>query len=150
MVDPSVCNTIFCPPAEIQVVTHIKHLPLLKIKSFLHQKYVVEGLSINQLVTLTMSSKTTVKKYLVDAGIPIREEELSLGPPKYGERYHNGRKVPNKRDLEIMETIQDLSKKGISATQIAKLLCSMNLPTKNGGRWHAQTVIRILKKLGSS
>ncbi len=56
------CNTTFCPPEQIQVITHIKHVPLLKVKSFLHQKYIAEGLTINQIAALTMSSGTTVKK----------------------------------------------------------------------------------------
>ena len=72
-------NTTFCPPANIQVITRIKHIPQVKLASFLHQKYVAEGLSINQIVDLTMSSRSTVKKYLREAGMAIREEDRRLG-----------------------------------------------------------------------
>ncbi|MFN8791346.1 MAG: hypothetical protein ACK5Y2_07820, partial [Bdellovibrionales bacterium] len=47
VVHQSDCNTTFCPPEQIQVITHIKHVSLLKIKSFLQQKYLQERLTIN-------------------------------------------------------------------------------------------------------
>jgi hypothetical protein len=147
VVDQSGCNTIFCPPAEIQVITNVKHIPLIKSKEFLHRKYVTEGLSIQQIVDLTMSSKTTVKRYLKEVGIPLRWEDLRLGPPSYGERRLKGRKVQNRVEVEVMEKIRDMHEKGISATQIAKLLNTLALPTKLGGKWHAKTILKILQRL---
>lgn len=121
----------------------------MKTKTFLYQKYVLEGLSIPQIMALTMSSKTTVKRYLHKAHIQLRLEDLTLGPPSYGERRLNGRKVQNKAELEIAERIKDLSEQGLSATQIAKLFCTLNLPSKKGGKWYAKTILTILKKMNA-
>lgn len=147
MVDQIGCNTRFCPPAEIQAISHIRHIPLIKSKEFLQRKYVIEGLSIQQIVDLTMSSKTTVKRYLKEVGIPLRWEDLRLGPPRYGERRLNGRKVQNSAEVEVMVKIRDMHEKGMSATQIAKLLNTLALPTKLGGKWHAKTILKILRHL---
>lgn len=81
MVHQGDCNTVFCPPEQIQVITHIKHVSLLKIKSFLQQKYLEERLTINQIAAVTMSSRSTVIKYLRAAGIPIRDEEHRMVHP---------------------------------------------------------------------
>lgn len=102
---------------------------------------------VQQIVEQTMSSKTTVKRYLKEAGIALRREDLKLGPPSYGERKVNGRMIKNKAELELMQKIKALHGKGMSATQIAQLLNNLALPTKLGGRWHAKTIIFILKQL---
>jgi transposase len=119
----------------------------MKSKEFLQRKYVTEGLSIQQIMDLTMSSKTTVKRYLKEFGIPLRGEDLRLGPPRYGERRLKGRKVQNSAEVEVMEKIRDMHEKGISATQIAKLLNTLALPTKLGRKWHAKTILKILQQL---
>ena len=77
----------------------------------------------------------------------MRREDRMLGPPSYGERKVNGRKVTNRAELEVMEKIKALHGKGMSATQIAKLLNTLGLPTKRGGRWHSKTILFILKQL---
>lgn len=46
---------------------------LYKNKSFLHKKYVVEGLSCEEISTQIFSARTTILKYLQIHGIPIRE-----------------------------------------------------------------------------
>ncbi|MFN8792315.1 MAG: hypothetical protein ACK5Y2_12750, partial [Bdellovibrionales bacterium] len=134
-VHQSDCNTTFCPPEQIQVITHIKHVSLLKIKSFLQQKYLQERLTINQIAGITMSSRSTVIKYLRAAQIPIRDEEHRIGGSTYGERRVNGRFVPNQKELELMEKIGTLKSQGLNKQQIADLLQGLNLPTKRGGKW---------------
>ncbi len=142
------CNTTFCPPEQIQVITHIKHVSLLKVKSFLHQKYIAEGLTINQIAALTMSSRSTVKKHLVAAEILIRTEEHRLGRAIYGKRKVNGRFVPNHKELQLMEKIKTLKGQGMNAQQIANLLQGLDLPTKRGGKWTRKVVASILKRMG--
>ncbi len=73
------CNTRFFPTSEIQVITNIKRISLLKLPSFLHQKHIGENFTINQISELTLSSRSTVIKYLNEAGIPIRDEEDRRG-----------------------------------------------------------------------
>jgi hypothetical protein len=79
MVHQSECNTRFCPPSEIQVITHIKRIPLLKLPSFLHQKNITESLTINQIAEVTLSSRSTVIKYLNAAQIVTRDEDHRCG-----------------------------------------------------------------------
>lgn len=141
------CKTTFCPPEQIQVITHIKHIPLLKIKSFLQQKYVEEGLTVNQIVALTMSSRSTVKKYLRQAQIPIRADDCRLGSLSYGERKVKGRIIPNQNELELIEKIMGLKQKGLNPQQIADLLAGLKLPTKRGGKWSRKVVHTILKRM---
>lgn len=147
LVHQSNCNTMFCPPAQIQVITHINHVPLLKIKSFLHKKYIEEHLTINQIASVTMSSRSTVKKYLVAAGIPIRAEEHRIGGANYGERKLNGRIVPHQKELELMAKMKTLRQQGLNFQQIANILQGLDLPTKRGGKWTRNTVQQILKRM---
>ena len=147
MVHQSDCNTTFCPPEQIQVITHIKHVSLLKIKSFLQQKYLVERLTINQIAAVTMSSRSTVIKYLKAAEIPIRDEEHRIGGSTYGVRKVNGRFVANHKELELMEKIRTLRDQGLGVQQIADVLQGLNLPTKRGGKWSRTVVYSILKRV---
>lgn len=141
------CNTSFCPPTQIQVVTHVKHVSLLKIKSFLHQKYIEERLTINQIADVTISSRSTVIKYLSIARIPIRQEEHRKGAAAYGERKINGRLVPSQKELELMEKIKVLKNEGLCPQRIADILQGLKLPTKRGGKWSRETVHDILKRI---
>lgn len=147
MVHQTNCNTIFCPPAQIQVITHIKHVSLLKIKSFLQQRYIEERLTINQIAAVTLSSRSTVIKYLRAAEIPIRDEEHRIGGSTYGERKVNGRFIKNHKELELMEKIRTLKNQGLGMQQIADLLQGLNLPTKRGGKWSRKVVHSILKRM---
>lgn len=141
------CNTRFCPPSEIQVITHIKRIPLLKLPSFLHQKYIAESLTINQIATLTLSSRSTVIKYLNAAGIPIRAEEHRRGGSTFGERKINGRYVPNQTELVLIEKMKTLRSQGLSFRQIASVLQGLSLPTKRKGKWTGRSVHRILERI---
>jgi hypothetical protein len=47
--------------------------PIYKNKSFLHQKYVVEGLSCEEIAEQIFSARTTVLKYIKVYGISVRE-----------------------------------------------------------------------------
>lgn len=140
------CNTVFCPPEQIQVITHIKHVPVFKVKSFLHQKYELERLTVNQIAALTMSSRSTIIKYLREAQIPLRPEEHRLGRLRYGERKVNGRIVKNQAEIELMKRIKALKSKGLSDIKIAELLNELGLQTKRCNKWSRRTVYTILKK----
>lgn len=146
MVHQSTCNTVFCPPGEIRVITHIKRISLLKVPSFLHQKYCTEKLTINQIAALTLSSRSTVIKYLDKAKIPIRAEEHRLGRAGYGLRKLNGRFVANQKELELLSKIKMLKNQGLNFQQIADVLQGLDLPTKNGGKWSRGIIHKILKR----
>ena len=146
MVHQSDCNTVFCPPSEIQVITHIKQVSLLKLPGVLRQKYVVESLTINQIAGLTLSSRSTVIKYLKVAKIPIRAEEHRRGGATYGLRKLNGRFVTSQKERELLNKIKMLKSQGLSGQQIADLLEGLNRPTKKGGKWTKSIVCKILNR----
>ncbi len=137
-------KTTFFPPRKIVIKLGIKRISAFKEKSFLHQKYVVEGLSINQIVAQTMSSRATVRTNLREFGIQLRAEDSRSGKPGYGEKKINGIIVPNKAELEIVSRIKDLHAQGYSNQKIADLMLSFKIPTKRGGRWNRHTVRGIL------
>ncbi|WP_347335777.1 recombinase family protein [Afipia clevelandensis] len=43
--------------------------------------------------------------------------------------------------------LTQLKLSGMSAAKIACELTARQVPTERGGRWHAQTVIRLLEKI---
>lgn len=119
---------------------------MLKLPSFLHQKYTVECLTINQIAALTLSSRSTVIKYLNVAKIPIRDEEHRLGGSTFGERKVYGRYIPNQAELNMIGRMKNLRCQGFTYRQIAEILQGLKLPSKRNGKWTARCVQRILDK----
>ncbi|MFN3698319.1 MAG: hypothetical protein ACK4VO_12845 [Pseudobdellovibrio sp.] len=106
-----------------------------------------ERLTVNQIAELTLSSRSTVLKYLNSAGIPLRDEEHRLVGPSYGQRKLNGRIVSNKTELELLNKIKMLKTQGLNFQQIANLLQGLDSPTKRGGKWNRGVVQKIWKRL---
>ena len=52
----------------------------------------------------------------------------------------------DQRSQGLRKVIEGLS--GLSARRAAEELNAMNVPTPNGGKWHATTVIRVRERLG--
>lgn len=104
-------------------------------------------LTINQIATVTKSSRSTVIKYLKAAEIAIRAEDRYMGGSAYGKRKLNGRYVSNQKELELMKKVRALSEQGLSGRQIADFLQGLNLPTKRGGKWSRSIVHTILRHM---
>lgn len=74
---------------------------------FLHQKYVLEGLTPAQIATQSLSSKKTIIKWLHKLSIPLRKED-GVRPPKqapFGKRMVCGELVPNLNEIKTIETV---------------------------------------------
>jgi hypothetical protein len=70
----SICSILtFFPPEQISLISSTLEDSPYKCKSFLHQKYVVEGLTCGEIAAQIFSARTTVLKYLKLHGIPVRE-----------------------------------------------------------------------------
>jgi DNA invertase Pin-like site-specific DNA recombinase len=52
------------------------------------------------------------------------------------------------RARKLAPVLAELKSTGLSARQMAAQLTARNIPTPTGGRWHAQTVIRMLVRVG--
>jgi predicted transcriptional regulator len=120
-------------------------------KSFLHQKFIEQGLSSQRIADEIGCSITTVKKYL-------KEYELKKGSGSgrhwnklaYGEKIQKGRVVDHKSEKQILESIRRMyCDEGIGVSAIARILTSMNVPTKKQGKkWDHSVVTDILIRAG--
>lgn len=134
---------------EISDFLEFQYIPPYRDKSFLHQKYVVEGLSIGQIAAQIFSSKQAVRKGLLRVGIQLREPHRPHGNPsqvRYGQRKHKGRPVRHANEQRVISAIQDMRQQGLSLRQIAAFLSKIGVPTKRRGKaWHPEMVKRILE-----
>lgn len=117
-------------------------------KTFLHQKYVVEGLSITQIAKQILSSREAVRKGLIEHGIK-RKRRGAVGnrvaQVLYGYRRSNGALIPNLDEQQVIATVKKMSKNGLSFRKICDFLTSVGVPTKNKGRkWQPEMIRRIL------
>jgi hypothetical protein len=125
-------------------------VPIWKNHSFLHQKYIIEGLSIRQISTLVMSSKEAVRKELLIQKVPLRDKSQHHGHPaqlRYGHRFTQSQLIENKTEQRTIEAIKQMKQEGLSLRAIARCLSQIKVPTKNRGKkWHPEMVRRILEK----
>ena len=146
MVGRPLYKTTFFPPNNYVVISSIKHIPLVKQKFFLRQKYLDEKLSVKEIATLTFSARQTVMAYLKKYDIPLRASDIRLGPPRYGERKVNGRVQIHQGQSQVIQKIQAMRANNMSYQNIAKVLNAMNIPTaKKGAKWHGMSVSRIIR-----
>ena len=123
---------------------------LILSKEFLHQKYVVERLSIAQIARLKSSSTSTVHKYLKRHSIPLRKGAACQLPTKgyglaYGMQVRKRRLIILKREQEIIAKMKELKAKGFNYNQIAEALNIMGILTKTGkSKWCAKKVQQII------
>ncbi len=126
--------------------------PKYSDKCFLHEKYVVEGLSAKDLADLLGCSKTTVKARLREfaltkggSGKAVHREKLA-----YGKRIVGNRETTHKGELQVIETIKRMyAEEHLRPRSIARLLDTMKVPTKRQGKkWDHSVIIAILKREG--
>jgi Recombinase len=139
----------FSSQGEISDFIEFRYIPLYRDRSFLHQKYMVEGLSIDQISKLIFSSKEAVRRGLLKVGIPLREPHKphrNPSQPRYGQRKVRGRPVVKHAGEErVINAILDMRAQGLSLRQIASFLSKIGVPTKRkSNAWHPEMVARIL------
>jgi DNA-binding CsgD family transcriptional regulator len=136
---------------EISIDSTISDIPLYKIKSFLHQKYVVEGLSPQQISDQIFSARSSVLKYLKAYKIPLRPADTAREirrSPAFGQRRLGGFNTENKTELEVIKKMRKLRAEGLSYWKIADVLNALGVPTKTRkGRWSAKQVHQIMMRL---
>lgn len=150
---PSPGKGHFSSPTTYLIDTiKISEPPRYSDKSFLHEKYVVEGLSAKSLADLLGCSTTTVKARLREfrltrggSGNAVHREKLA-----YGKRIVGNRETSHKREIQIIETIKRMyADEHLRPRSIASLLDTMKVPTKRRGKkWDHSVVIAILKRAG--
>jgi hypothetical protein len=142
-------NADFFPQPKTVIISDIKHIPLFRNKFFLHQKYVVEGLSIAQIAEEIFSSKEAVRKGLQKTGIEVREAHQPHGrqsQPKFGAKRFGGKVTEHKTEQKVIDAIEEMRRNKMGLRQIARCLSQMGVPTKcKGVKWHPEMVRRIIR-----
>jgi hypothetical protein len=120
--------------------------PLYRDKDFLYQKYVIEGLSSNEISRLIPSSRSAVMTYLRLFGFPLkRADQKNKSRIAYGEAWRNRQVVVHKKEQELIEKMKKLRAEGLSYWKIADALNVWGIPTKTQkGKWSAKQVHQIL------
>ena len=126
--------------------------PLYKDKAFVHQKYVIEGLSIKEIAREIFSSKAAISNALRRFDIPVREAHKPhngrVSSPSYGTKLRSGRASPHVAEQQMIETIKELRAQGLTLRKVAEILTNMGVPTKKRGKsWHPEMVKRILDRM---
>jgi hypothetical protein len=123
-------------------------IPLFKNKIFIQQKYLVEGLSANQIADEIDCSRMTVLDALVKFGIPVREPYYHHGhpsQPRYGKKYQKRLLTSHQIEQRVIGVVSQLRKSGLTLRQIAQVLSDMKVPTKcHGESWHPEMIRRII------
>ncbi|MEZ4750363.1 MAG: recombinase family protein [Bdellovibrionota bacterium] len=109
----------------------------------------VEGLSLAQIAAEIFSSKEAVRAALKRFNIPSREPHKPHSrpsQPRYGKQIRSGKVSPHLAELQMIQTIMELRRQGLTLRKIAEVLTSMGVPTKKRGKsWHPQMIKRILQ-----
>lgn len=113
---------------------------------FLHQKYVAEGLSPEQIAAETFSSRKVIVKHLKGSGIVLRtKDRRKTGPLPFGVRRRQYRVMVDKRATLAIMRMRQLREQGLSYDRIAGVLNTMGIKTCSGrAQWYAKTVREVL------
>jgi hypothetical protein len=115
------------------VISSIKQTPEFKNRTYLYEKYVIQGLTPGQIAKEILSARSSVLKYLRIYNIPLRpadEESTRRRPPAFGERRLSGKVVTNILELRVVEMMKDLRSEGLSYWKVAERLNQLKIPTK--------------------
>jgi|GEM_PF-1578018 hypothetical protein len=119
-------------------------IPAFKNVSLLHQKYVQETRSLEEIASESKCSTQTVKKHLKLAGIPFR--------PHPHPRIPKGTKDKNiisLNEIRVNQMMLEYRRLGMSAQKIADIMNHIGIPPRFKAKsWHYRTVHKIVQKHG--
>jgi hypothetical protein len=131
----------------VTIITEFKSGRQQLKPSFLHKKYIEEGLSLRQISAQTASSKEAIRSALIKNNIPVRDKGQHHGNPsqlKYGVKRKGLSSVEHKAEQRTVDAVGQMRDEGLSLRAIARCLNQMRVPTKNRGvKWHPEMVRRI-------
>ena len=125
---------------------------LLRSKSYLSNLYTGKNLPIREIARQLNVSHSTVIECLRRLGIHDKGARNSIrtqGQIPFGYNYRNGRLEKNQEEQEVIRIIKQLRSSRLSLRGIARELNKRLVPTKNNGIWHANTVSKILLRVGN-
>ena len=132
-------------------MTNIIQLPVKnewRNKAHLHQKYVVERCSLNELAVEFGVARQTISKQMKEFGIQTRVPGTVQNRKRglaYGKKVKDREIVVYKNEQEIIERIKELREQGFSYYKIANVLNVMKVPTKaKRVKWSSKTVWQVI------
>ncbi len=107
---------------------------------------------MDEIAGQTLSSRKTVRRYLMHYQIPLRPpDRLILEPEKFGTRRIAGQLTSNPSELRAINQLKAFRKEGLSYRQIVEEMNRLNVPCrKKGAKWHVKTVFNVLKNWSAS
>lgn len=118
-------------------------------KGYLEREYIENGKSMAQIAREKGCARSTVSSTISSWGLEVASQnpQYHRGQLAFRERVKNGKVVPHKAELRILDEIRDRRNEGASFGQIVDWLNSQKIPTKNRvKRWDRPTVYKILKR----
>ncbi len=125
---------------------------LLRSKSYLYNLYIKQSLSMREIARQLNVSHSTIIETFKRLGIQKNSSNNNTKIPgqiPFGYSYKNGKLEKNEKEQEVIGTIKQLKSNGLSLRGIARELNQKLIPTKNNGIWHANTVSKILERVGN-
>ena len=145
---PDNITTIFPEPRSI-VESSLSDIPAFKDRAFLHQKYVVEMKTCQEIAKMILCARTTVLKYLKEFDIPVREVGSNIRRKHgvaFGQKTTHREVQSHKREQNRINRLLELREKGYSYGKIADVFNTLKIPTKTRkGKWHAKSIHSIIK-----
>lgn len=143
----SCTKTLRSEPLQISQKIHFKPRGLFRDKNLLHQKYVVERLSMKEIAKQIFSSRPTILRWLNKHGIEVRPSGSNIRRRNlaYGLQLKRREEVIATKEVANISKMKNLRDQGFSYWKIADIFSSMKIPTKTRKKkWQARTVQRIL------
>ncbi|MGE0762975.1 MAG: recombinase family protein [Bdellovibrionales bacterium] len=142
MVDKSHDDFFNLSSMHLRIQSTVSTTPLFRNKSFLNQKYTVEGLSARQIAVPIGCGHSTINSALTRLGIAKGERES--GWLRFGKKMEDGKRVPHIREQMVIQSIQRKRRNGWSYQKISDWLSKRGIRTPSGQtRWYHSTVKRI-------
>ncbi len=137
---------------EVIDIIPIRFVSPVQNDALLREKYLNQGLSTAQIARELGVSRSSVSDRIGRLGIskPRRRPSYLLSQIPFGWRASNGRLVPHAAERKVLAQMANWRNEGLSLREIASRLTTSNVRTKNGGRWQARTVSRILDRFTKS
>ena len=123
------------PPHQLLNTIEFRTRPLFRDPVFLGQKYIVDGLPMEEIGAQTFSSGRTVRKHLLVNKIPLRpEDQRSTGPLPFGKKWKNHRVAAHRREQDTIARMTRLRADGLSYDKIASAMNAMRSLTGKRAR----------------
>lgn len=131
---------------HLRTESTVSTTPLFRSKSFLNQKYVVEGLSARQIAVLIDCGHSTINSTLIRHG--IKKKKQASGWLTYGTKMEGGKRVAHYREQQVIGQISRKREVGWSYQKISDWLSGRGIRTPAGQtRWYHSTVKRIYERM---